>query len=258
LPTPIQHLVVAEYILTAPDLPPAVRARLDADDEVRGAFLFGHIAPDVQVVSRQPRESTHFYTIPPTNRRPAYRLMLSAYPELANPAHLSPAQAAFVAGYISHLLLDEAWTREIFCPVFGPGQTWADWRERLLLHNVLRTWLDRRDLPRVPVGAGDLLRRAQPDSWLPFAADADLRRWRDIVADQFTPGAAIRTVEIFARRARIPDAEFLTLLDAPVMEQRVFTHTPLAELEAYDRRAIARTTDLTLRYLNGCALDESV
>ncbi len=257
MPTPIQHLVVAEHMLTAPDLPPAIRARLDADDEVRGAFLFGHIAPDVQVVSRQPRESTHFYAIPPTNRRPAYQEMLFAHPELSNPAKLPPTQAAFVAGYISHLLLDEAWAREIFCPVFGPEQTWADWRERLLLHNVLRTWLDRRDLPRVSEGVGDLLRRAQPDSWLPFTADADLRRWRDVVADQFAPGAAVRTVEIFAHRARIPDAEFLTLLDAPVMERRVFTHMPLAELEAYDRRAIARTTDLTLGYLNGCALGES-
>lgn len=258
MPTPIEHLVIAERILASCVLTQGKGLLLERNETVRGAFFFGHIAPDVQVVSRQPRDATHFFSIPPTNRRPAYERMLTAYPRLAQPSTLSVAQAAFIVGYLSHLLLDECWVREVFYPVFGPEQTWGDRRERFLLHNVLRAWLDRRDLPNLHGGMDDLLRHARPDGWLPFTADADLCRWRDLVADQLEPGATIRTVEIFANRARVPDTEFLALLDPRVVEERILNRISVVELDRFHERAVARTYDLTVRYLSGCAEGESV
>lgn len=258
MPTPIEHLVMAERILASSVLTMGEGLPLEQHEAVRGAFFFGHIAPDVQVVSRQPRDATHFFSIPPTNRRPAHERMLQTYPRLARPSALPGAQAAFIVGYLSHLLLDECWVREVFYPVFGPDQTWGDRHERLLLHNVLRAWLDRRDHPNLHDGMDDLLRHARPDAWLPFAADTDLCRWRDLVADQLGPGATIRTVEIFANRARVPDTEFMALLDPRVVEERIFKHISLVELDRFHERAVARTHDLTVRYLNGCAEGESV
>lgn len=255
MPTPIEHLIIADEILTSPAF--TLRTQLDGDDTLRGAFLFGHIAPDVRVISRQLRRATHFFRVPPTNHRPAHKRMLAAHPALAQPVTLPAAQAAFLAGYLAHLLLDELWIREIFLPIFGPDQTWGDQRERILLHNALRAWLDRRDWPRLPNDLGDLLRQVQPQGWLPFATDADLCRWRDLVADQFEPGATIRTVELFANRARIPDAEFFALLEPDVMEERIFSRISPATLQAFHRRAIARSHDLIIRYLNGCAVGET-
>jgi hypothetical protein len=256
LPTPIEHLAIAGEILASPALPPTVQAQLNQHEAVRSAFFFGHIAPDVQVVSRQPREATHFFKLPLTTRRPAYQRMLAVYPALARPSTLPAAQVAFLAGYVAHLTLDELWVREVF-PIFGPGQNWGDWHERLLLHNVLRTWLDRQSLPHLPDGSGDLLRQARPDGWLPFAADADLCRWRDLVADQFAPGAAVRTVEVFASRARIPDADFLALLEPHVMEQRIFSRISVSRLDEFHAQAVARSQDVIVHYLNGCALSKS-
>jgi hypothetical protein len=155
-------------------------------------------------------------------------------------------------------LLDARWVREVFYPIFGPEQAWGDWRERLLLHNVLRAWLDRRDLPHLRDGIGRLLRLAKPSDWLPFASDADLRRWRDLVADQVVPGAQIRTVEIFANRARIPGDEFFSLLKPDVMRTRIFSRIPLAEIDRFREQAVAHTLELTIRYLDGCARNESV
>jgi hypothetical protein len=258
LPTPIEHLVIAEHILASPKLPGEIRALVNGSEIARGAFYLGHIAPDVQVISGQSREDTHFFTLPPTGRRPAYESMLAVHPNLAQPSRLPPAQAAFLVGYLSHLLLDEFWVREIFYPVFGPGQSWGDRRERLLLHNVLRAWLDRRDLARLRDGVGDVLREAKPDGWLPFVSDANLCRWRDVVADQFRPGAAIRTVEIFANRARIPNSEFLTLLEPAVMNKRIFSRVALSELDRFHGQAVLCTQGLTEHYLNGCAVSESV
>ena len=94
-------------------------------------------------------------------------------------------------------------------------------------------------------------------NWLPFAADVNLCRWRDLVADQFTPGASIRTVEILANRARIPDADFLALLDPKVMETRIFNSIPLVSLERFHARAVACSHDLIIHYLNGCIPGES-
>ena len=258
MPTPIEHLIVAERILASPDLPQAVRVRLDGDDRLRGAYFFGHIAPDVQVVSRQPREVTHFFALPPIHGQWATEKMLAAHPDLAGPEDLSPLRAAFLTGYLSHLLLDELWVRQVFYPIFGPQQTWAERRERLLLHNVLRAWLDRRDLPYLRDDMGQILRFAEPKSWLPFARDTDLDRWRDIVAEQLAPDAGIRTIEIFANRSRIPDSEFLALLEPSAMEQRIFNRINLNELDRFHDAASARTLDLTARYLYGCVVRGSV
>jgi hypothetical protein len=258
LPTPIEHLAVAQQMLSSLLLPEAATSQLEQDETVRGAFFFGHIAPDVQVISHQPREVTHFFTVPLTNRRPAYARMLAAHPRLARPSTLPADQAAFLAGYLSHLLLDECWVRKVFQPVFGLKQTWGNWRERLLLHNALRAWLDRRDRRRLPGGIGDLLRQAEPYDWLPFVTDANLRRWRDLVADQFAPGAEIRTVEIFAHRAEIPPTEFLALLESDAMEKRIFSRIPLAELDRLHERAIVHSGNLVVRYMNGCAETDSV
>lgn len=247
MPTPIEHLIIADEILTSPAF--TLRTQLDGDDTLRGAFLFGHIAPDVRVISRQLRRATHFFRVPPTNHRPAHKRMLAAHPALARSATLPAAQAAFLAGYLAHLLLDELWIREIFLPIFGPDQTWGDQRERILLHNALRAWLDRRDWPRLPNDLGDLLRQVQPQGWLPFATDADLCRWRDLVADQFASNAAIRTLEIFANHARISDADFMALLEPDAMQARVFSRVSLAALDEFHTRATVRCHDLIVHYL---------
>src|SRR5512147_2420190 len=52
VPTPIQHIILAEQLLSDATLPAPLRDELRAQ---RGAFLFGNTAPDVQVVSNQLR-----------------------------------------------------------------------------------------------------------------------------------------------------------------------------------------------------------
>ena len=69
MPTPIQHLAIAEQLLRDSTLPGAIRDRLL---EQRGAFLFGNTAPDVQTVSGQLRETTHFFDIPLRSNEPAH------------------------------------------------------------------------------------------------------------------------------------------------------------------------------------------
>ena len=251
MPTPIQHLALAEEILRGGDLLPAVHALLTAQ---RGPFLLGHTAPDVQTVSGQTREETHFYSIPRTPPPPkgsitAYETLFAAYPTLARAEALPPAQAAFIAGYISHLLLDELWLDEIYLPYFGHRE-WGTLHERSFLHNVLRTWMDHQDLQRLDGSVPAALRQAEPCGWLPFIGDEHLRAWRDWLVAQLGPGREVQTAEVFARRMNVSVAEMEAILKSPQrMEERVFSHVPRAALRYVHDAGYARSIELVNWYL---------
>ncbi len=241
MPTPFTHLATADEMLARPGLPPAAQAALRAEWP---AFLLGNIAPDVQTVSGQPREATHFFPVPLRGCPPAPERLFAVYPALARRAALPPAQAAFVAGFLAHLVFDQLWVAQVFEPVFGEGQRWASFRERLYLHNVLRAHWDEQDLARLPPQAAGHLRAAAPAGWLPFVDDPHLHTWRDLVADQLGPGAA-RTVEVFAARSRADPAEFAALLASPEeLERRIFARLPRAALDAYRAEALARSVEV--------------
>jgi hypothetical protein len=232
-------------MLAGPGLPHTLRGLLASE---RPAFRLGHTAPDAQTVSGQPREDTHFFTVPMTDRRPAHEVMFRRHPELARPSDLQPAQAVFLTGYLCHLALDQLWISDIFEPIFGERADWGTFPERLYLHNVLRAHLDHSDLPRLE-GVGDSLCDAAPANWLPFVADQDLCRWRDLLAEQLAPGATTRTIDIFAGRMNRDPREFAALLGSPAeLGRRIFSRLPLARLEAFREEGLARSLALVSAY----------
>ena len=255
------HLALAEEILQESDLPLAIRRRLIRQ---RGPFLLGHTAPDVQSVSGQRRDESHFYTIPrpprlgrspvgayaSTRHRPAYKALFAAHPSLARAESLPPAQAAFVAGYIAHLLLDELWLDDIFQRYFLLD--WAPLRERLFLHNVLRIWMDRRDRRRLDSDVAMALREAEPRDWLPFVSDEHLLAWRDWLVEQLGPGQSMQTAAVFARRMGVSAAELEKVSRSPQqMEERIFRHVSRAALQSFHDTGYERSTTLIVQYLNG-------
>jgi hypothetical protein len=248
MPTPIQHLILAEQLLRDSTLPGSLRDRLRAQ---RGAFLFGNTAPDVQVVSHQRREATHFFRIPFDSTPQPHRTLFRLFPALSHARSLSAAHAAFIAGYICHLWLDSVWLRDIYLPAFGPDAPWDTWRDRLLFHNILRAWCDQNDQRQLAADTGSILAAVQPRQWLPFTADAYLREWRDHLAAQFQPGATIRTVEVFAARNRVPPADFQRVLDSPAeLDRRVFAHAPREHIEAFYRTGHDEMARLIMDYFS--------
>lgn len=247
MPTPIMHLAQAGEILQGDLLSPPVRRVLI---QQRGPFLLGHTAPDVQTVSQQARHETHFYTIPRVSDRPAREALFDAYPELAHAEALPPAHAAFVAGYIAHLLLDELWLDHIFLRYFS-GE-WGIPGERGFLHNVLRTWMDQEDGRRLDDGVAAALRRAEPRGWLPFVSDEHLRAWRDWLVEQLAPGRAVQTAEVFARRMGVSAADVEAVLHSPTqMEARVFARVPREALQAFCAEGLAQSAALIDEYVGG-------
>ena len=251
MPTPFTHLAVAGEMLAHPLLSPQAKAGLLAQ---LPAFLLGNTAPDVQTLSGQPREATHFFPVPLRQAPPAAPRLLAQYPALALRAAFPPAQAAFLAGYLAHLVFDQLWVRDIFEPVFVEEPGWASFHERLYLHNVLRAHWDAQDLERLPPGAAVSLKAAQPAAWLPFVDERHLSAWRDLIADQLGAGQG-RTVEVFAQRMRVDPREFAALLASPAeLERRVFSHLPHGALADYRARALARGVEVIDAYWQGAPL----
>jgi hypothetical protein len=247
VPTPFYHLSVAEDLFQHPGLSSEARSLLQTH---RSAFLLGNTAPDVQTISGQDRQTTHFYDVHiRPNSRPAWERMLDLNPALANPRRLPDAQAVFVSGYLCHLQADWDWLFDIYFPVFGPYRSWHSFRRRLYLHNVLRSYLDETILAHLAAGIGAELGQAIPVAWLPFVEDGHMFRWRDLLVSQLEPGAIIQTVEVFAARQNIPPQAYYQLMGSEErLESEIFAHLPRQALEDYYQRLLERNVLLINHY----------
>jgi hypothetical protein len=243
MPTPFYHLSLIQDLRSSAQWPQLVL-------EEWPAFCFGNIAPDAQTVSGQTRVATHFFEVPMRDPTPAWHAMFRQYPDLAHPSRLPPAQAAFLAGYLCHLALDQLWIVDIFDPIFGEEAEWATFRERLFLHNILRVYLDRLDWPKLHGHMETTLKQVALADWLPFVASQHLARWRDFVAGQLMQGAASQTVAVFAARMNLTPTDFESLLQSPTeMQTRLFDRLPLATLADFRTRGLERCETVARQYL---------
>lgn len=245
MPTPATHLASAQAMLHQGTLRTAARELLSRHT---GPFVLGHTAPDVTTISGQRREASHFYSIPRTSNRPAYQVLLDTHPALVDVTRLSPAQAAFVAGYIAHLLLDELWLVDVFQPCFL--QEWGPPAERMFLHNVLRTWVDADDQARLNDPVSQALQQADPDNWVSFIEDGHLRLWRDWLVEQLAPDHKMETAEVLASRVGVPAEEMETVAQSPEeMENRVFCHFSRSALRRFREKGRRDSTELVNWYI---------
>jgi hypothetical protein len=84
-----------------------------------GCYLLGATAPDVRIITERPRIETHFFDLGTGNMGDGVAGLFAAYPELRSP--VSNVQAAFVAGYLTHLVADEIWIVSMYRRYFdGP------------------------------------------------------------------------------------------------------------------------------------------
>lgn len=215
------------------------------------AFYLGSVAPDVNAISELRRESTHFYTMPPAPEETAYGAMLAQYPQLTDLAAMSQGQAVCVAAYSAHLLLDLVWLREVVHPFFYKADHLGDRKQRQLTHFILLTYLDTIAFEALPKTAVATLAAAQPNQWLPFIQDSVLTAWQKMLVAQLQPGAAIKTIEIYAGRLKMSAAEFAANLQDPDwMQAQVFGKIPVAEVQHVLQTAVPRSVDLINDFLS--------
>ena len=247
VPTSFYHISIALEIINHPGLNSDIRSALN---ECSSDFLFGNTAPDVQSISNQSRQATHFFSIPANDEIPAWQHMLSDYPNLGDFSKLSLNQVVFLIGYICHLEADQKWITDIFLPGFGPDADWKDFQERLYWHNVMRVYLDNQVLSALPEGIGNSINACQPKDWLPFTTQSNLQKWKTYLADQLQPGATIKTAEVFAERHNLPASEFSEIMTSEqAMDENVFTYLSRDNLATYRQELVAENVQLINQHM---------
>ena len=134
------HMVVARNV--AEDLQQADLQRGP------GPYLLGATSPDIRVITRQDRLSTHFFDLNEHNHQDSVTSFLDTYGALARPESLNAETRAWATGYITHLVMDEQYITKIYREHFARhdglgGAMRANVMDRLLQFDLERRYYGR-------------------------------------------------------------------------------------------------------------------
>lgn len=243
------HLGIAEEAIS--------RLRHPVVDENRGSYYLGSTAPDIRLVIASGREETHFLSLNSEEGASGVKRMFEAYPELVEDANLSAATKSFVAGYLSHLVTDEAWIYRIYRPFFGESSPRGGDPMANLLDRVLQFELDRRE--RLNSSSMSLIRNELLDSTsgiaVSFIDHLSLERWREFVSMATTRKSNREVFRYFAEKYLIwmreiaPEEQetFFASLDARV--EQVLRMVPQEPLRAFRQQSIEDSVRVAEEYL---------
>jgi hypothetical protein len=168
------HMTVARELARELNAP-----AIDAD---RGAYYLGATTPDIRAMVRMDREWTHFFKLDEFGPQSGVHRLFEQQPALRDPSGLDPATVSFMAGYISHLEMDETYICEIYRPFFGAGSELGDdlmanVMDRLLLYHLDKQ--EREDAPALDE-IGRALAETSADVAVDFIGRDTIREWRDL------------------------------------------------------------------------------
>ncbi len=152
---------------------------IDAD---RGAYYLGSTGPDMHVLSREQRISSHYFDLDRLDEQDSVESFFRAHRDLRDVWKLGDSTAAFVAGYLTHLVIDVVWITDIYRPFFGPDSALGGDARANVLDRVLQYELDlqrRQDGPAMDE-IRDALEKSTPAVNVDFAEPEIIARWREL------------------------------------------------------------------------------
>jgi hypothetical protein len=222
-----------------------------------GAYYLGATTPDIRAMTRWDRERTHFFRLDEFEHQDGVDRLFAEQPALRDASALDPLTAAFMAGYISHLVLDEDYITRIYRPLFGErsdlrDDALADVMDKMLQWDVER--LDCEDTAKVD-GIRRALAEAAVDISIDFISREELARWRDVSLDVISQPATVeRLVRFLGRRLGkgLDDAaEASRFADGvPSLLERTWAYVGEERVREYMRDARERASRAMREYLS--------
>ncbi len=246
---------LAFHMSVARDLANALENTLiDAD---RGAYYLGSTGPDMHVLSRERRISSHYFDLDCLDEQDSVESFFRSHRDLRDAWKLGDSTAAFVSGYLTHLVMDVVWITDIYRPFFGPDSTLGGSARANVLDRVLQYEMDlqrRRDR-----AAMDEIRDALVAS--PHAVDVDfvvpelISRWHDLAVMTASlpptwgrfPKTASRFLGLVGVSTPEEVEEFMKTLPQLVEEAR--QHVSPQQREAFVEKARALALSALEEYL---------
>jgi len=223
----------------------------EAYDQLGSCFL-GSTAPDIRVMTKWPREHTHFAPLSVASVGAGARRMFELHPELGDHRKLSPATQAFILGYISHLTADEVWIINIFRPYFDPPEAdnlvTDNQVEAHIWDRALQLDMDRNARRQLDVlcQLSDVMATSEQGVDLAFLGRDTLLEWREWVCRflswEFTWDRLKRALNRMYRDDLATQQQVDRFLAAmPGSLERIYQTIPEEKLATYQQQVVAGT-----------------
>jgi len=224
-----------------------------------GHYLLGATSPDIRVITRQDRFSTHFFDLNEHNHQDSVAAFLQTYGQLAAPENLNAATRAWASGYITHLVMDEQYITGIYRPYFARHEELGGAMRANVMDRLLQFDLDRA-YGNDPVLKNDLctaLSLAVEGIECGFLDAETLEKWRqvscDVAARQMDWERMRTMMSNHLRFAGLEEGESLgSFLDSlPELLDATIQHITTPEIDGFVQRATDAARSAVVRYL-GC------
>ena len=223
------------------------------DDHV-GSLYLGATAPDIRAMTKWPRERTHFAPLSADQMGTGTRNMFLRHPELTGQNPISPATRAFLVGYISHLMADEAWISNIFRPHFDTShsqymvvETQVDAH---IWDRALQLDMDRRALQQMNglLPNEETLTDADSGVNIGFLDSESLQEWREWVCRflgwEFSWDRLKRALNrIYRDDEGVQQTVDSFIRNMPYSLERVYEKIPLEKIDTYQQGALEHTLE---------------
>ncbi|MEE8336496.1 MAG: zinc dependent phospholipase C family protein [Dehalococcoidia bacterium] len=225
---------------------------VDAD---RGSFYVGATAPDIRVITRLDRSEYHFFSLDDFESQDAVARLFETHPAFRNAVELDVPTRAFMAGYLTHLVMDQDYIESVYRRHFG-AQAWGDDARGDVLDRVLQFEMDRRERERPDVmdEVSAVLADASVAADVAFIGRETLGRWVDVVRDIATqPPTWDRFPQMMNRhlqRAGYSEDEIAEICEnVPAILAETLDHVSEAAIAEFLERTMDRSLAQVREYL---------
>lgn len=214
-------------------------------------FLLGATTPDSRVISPLTRVQTHFYDLEATEQDSGVTEIFRQYPELRIPQLKDNHHRAFIAGYLTHLTVDELWIETMYRPFFGSGSPLADDPQRNLFDRIVQFGMDRAErLDRGRMaGIKAVLQDVGVDGDIGFLEESILQRWHSGICNLTDQIPEWDVFGRFAGRYYPAEQKDDVVRRAPELFEKALTYVGADRLTAFRSGAVARSVEIVRGYV---------
>ena len=250
MPPPVLHMSLAKTLADSLSL-----ADIESD---RGAYYLGSTAPDIRAITRWERDATHFFDLNDFGEQDSVTALFDAHAELGNRAKVNSGTASFLAGYITHLILDEGWITDVYRPLFGERSALARDERANVMDRVIQFEMDRRqreDRDVIEAMRTDIQATAL-EVTIGFIDMPTLARWREVNLDFLqAPPTWERFRNVASRHLKEygvtePGELERFMQGVPALLQETVDHVSWGRVQNYIDASLARARERVREYLS--------
>lgn len=221
-----------------------------------GHYMLGATSPDIRVITKNPREKYHFSRLDFKCVGEGDSALFAKYPHLSSEKIRGDSTISFLAGYITHLIVDECWIWNLYRPFFGNRDIFEDEVEGKVLDRALQLELDRQSFIAVDAVKGRINAATKPID-VGFIPQETIETWRKWVISSLDHNFTWERLRFMAQRISAGEKrhpahkianDFIALM--PTSLQQLFDKIPEQTLHNFKQDCISISASRIARFLS--------